>query len=313
MNPARVSETCAACHSDPSGFPAGLPTDQFAEWSESAHGVALHRPAQRAVGQLRFLPWIPFGPAPRGSGDPECVWKVPSAGEGGLFPGTPRRAGRQSTWRLGCHAPAVTRITRPTCRRCPRSGTSAWAATRRTLPRGSAGLELQEQIQRAEAAGERAREAVSAPDRSGRATSTTRRCGSSAVETHLKELLVQAHTLDPVVVDELVRRISSLATEIGERAESVEEHRWERKLLAIPFWILLLGGVLLALRKTASARRSRALILRGYGGRRGFVKGRKKVLILLLQGGVVLAVLGCGGHRGVPGVLGPAGVLQQLP
>jgi hypothetical protein len=29
----------------------------------------------------------------------------------------------------------------------------------------------------------------------------------------------------------------------------VEEHRWERKLLAIPLWILALFGTLLALRK----------------------------------------------------------------
>jgi hypothetical protein len=69
------------------------------------------------------------------------------------------------------------------------------------------------------------------------------------VQTHLQELLVQAHTLDPAVVDELVRRISSLSTEIGERADVVEEHRWERKLLAIPVWLLLAGGIILALRK----------------------------------------------------------------
>jgi hypothetical protein len=29
----------------------------------------------------------------------------------------------------------------------------------------------------------------------------------------------------------------------------VEEHRWERKLLAIPIWLILIGGILLALRK----------------------------------------------------------------
>jgi hypothetical protein len=69
------------------------------------------------------------------------------------------------------------------------------------------------------------------------------------METHLKEILVQAHTLDPLVVDELERRVSDLANGIGERADVVEEHRWERKLLAIPVWILLLFGILLALNK----------------------------------------------------------------
>jgi hypothetical protein len=69
------------------------------------------------------------------------------------------------------------------------------------------------------------------------------------VDTHLQELLVQAHSLNPVVVDELARRISSLSQEIGERGETVEEHRWERKLMAIPLWVLALSGALLALRK----------------------------------------------------------------
>jgi hypothetical protein len=115
-------------------------------------------------------------------------------------------------------------------------------------PEGISGLELQEQIQRAEAAGDRAREAVNLLIESGEHISDEE-VRLFSLETHLKELLVQAHTLDPMVVDELVRRISSLSTEIGERSDVVEEHRWERKLLVIPFWILLMGGVLLALRK----------------------------------------------------------------
>jgi hypothetical protein len=61
--------------------------------------------------------------------------------------------------------------------------------------------------------------------------------------------LVQAHSLDPSLIDELSRRISSLSREIVERGDVVEEHRWERKLLAIPLWVLVLSGVLLALRK----------------------------------------------------------------
>ena len=69
------------------------------------------------------------------------------------------------------------------------------------------------------------------------------------VDTHLQELLVRAHSLDPGTVDELSRKISSLSQEIGERGETVEEHRWERKLLAIPLWLLVVSGAILALRK----------------------------------------------------------------
>jgi hypothetical protein len=115
-------------------------------------------------------------------------------------------------------------------------------------PESVAGLQLQEQVLRAEAAGERAREAIRLLSEAGEQVDDEE-LRLFTVETHLEELQAQAHSLDPAVVDELVRRVSSLATEIGERADIVEEHRWERKLLAIPIWILFLGGILLALRK----------------------------------------------------------------
>jgi hypothetical protein len=115
-------------------------------------------------------------------------------------------------------------------------------------PEGVAGLQLQEQVLRAEAAGDRAREALRLLSEAGEHI-VDEEVRFFLVETHLKELMLQAHTLDPNLVDDLVRRISSLTTEIGERSDVVEERRWERKLLVIPLWILLLGGVLLALRK----------------------------------------------------------------
>jgi hypothetical protein len=112
----------------------------------------------------------------------------------------------------------------------------------------TAGLELQQQILRAEAAGERGREGVAILSQAGERTEDEY-IRLQAMETHLRELMVVAHTLDPVVVEDLSRRIVSLSGEITERAESVGGHRWERKLLAIPFWILALAGILLALRK----------------------------------------------------------------
>ena len=115
-------------------------------------------------------------------------------------------------------------------------------------PEGISGLELQEQVLTAAAAGARAREAIHLLSEAGEPIDDEE-VRFLTLETHLQELLVQAHSLDPEALDDLVRRISSLATEIGERAEIVEEHRWERKLLAIPLWLLFLGGILLALRK----------------------------------------------------------------
>jgi hypothetical protein len=124
------------------------------------------------------------------------------------------------------------------CRNCHEESSS----------QATAGIELQEQILRAEAAGERAREGLLELSQAGERTEDED-IRLQAIETHLRELMVVAHTLDPLVVEDLSRRIVSLSGEVTERAESVAEHRWERKLLAIPFWILTLAGVLLALRK----------------------------------------------------------------
>jgi hypothetical protein len=110
------------------------------------------------------------------------------------------------------------------------------------------GLQVQEQILHAEAAGQRAHDATQMMIEAGERTEDLQ-IRLQMVDTHLQELLVQAHSLDPAVVDELVRRISSLAQEIGERGDTVEESRWERKLLAIPLWVLVLFAAFLALRK----------------------------------------------------------------
>jgi predicted CXXCH cytochrome family protein len=115
-------------------------------------------------------------------------------------------------------------------------------------PAGVAGLQLQEQIARAEAAGESARRALESLEEAGERVDDEE-IRLVSVETHLQELLIQAHTLDPEIVDELTRRISSLSMEINERADVVEEHRWERQLLVIPLWLLVMSGILLALRK----------------------------------------------------------------
>jgi hypothetical protein len=109
-------------------------------------------------------------------------------------------------------------------------------------------LELQELILHAEAAGDRAREAVGVLVEAGERTEDEE-IRLQEVETNLKQLMVLAHTLDPTVVEEMSTGIVSWSEGIVQRAESVGEHRWERKLLGIPLWILLAAGILLALRK----------------------------------------------------------------
>jgi hypothetical protein len=110
------------------------------------------------------------------------------------------------------------------------------------------GLELQELILRAEAASERAHEAVRILVDAGERTEDEE-IRLQELDTQVRRLMVSAHTLDPAAVEESTASILSWAEGVVQRAESVEEHRWERKLLAIPLWLLLVGGVLLALRK----------------------------------------------------------------
>lgn len=246
IHPSQVSETCATCHSDPEMVPAGYPTNQLLEWSESAHGVALieefnNRSATcpSCHGSHSALP-PGVQEIPNVCG--KCHQLVREAYFSGPHADLASSLGREGGC-LGCHAnhgtemPPLGQIGE-ICLGCHEDGSAA----------GVMGLQVQEQILHAQGDGQRAHEATHMMIEAGERTDDLQ-IRLQMVDTHLQELLVQAHSLNPVVVDELARRISSLSQEIGERGETVEEHRWERKLMAIPLWVLALSGALLALRK----------------------------------------------------------------
>ena len=246
IHPTRVSETCGSCHSHPDRVPAGYPTDQFAEWSESAHGRALseelnNRSATCASchGSHSALP-PGVKEIPNVCG--KCHQLVRQAYFSGPHANLASSVGREGGC-LGCHANHAT-----TMPPLGRIGDLCLGCHEESSPAGIMGLQVQEQILHAEAAGQRAHDATQMMIEAGERTEDLQ-IRLQMVDTHLQELLVQAHSLDPAVVDELVRRISSLAQEIGERGDTVEESRWERKLLAIPLWVLVLFAAFLALRK----------------------------------------------------------------
>jgi len=261
IHPTRISSTCAECHADSGRVPAGYPTGQFVEWSGSAHGLALteelnNRSATCASchGSHSALP-PGVREIPNVCG--KCHQLVREAYFSGPHADLGSTIGREGGC-LGCHANHATQMpplaqVGEICLGCHEEDSSA----------GVMGLQVQEQILHAQAAGQRAHEATHMMIGAGERTEDLQ-IRLQMVDTHLQELLVQAHSLDPALVDELTRRISSLSQEIGERAETVEEHRWERKLLAIPLWILVLFGTLLALRK-----RRRVLALQGVEGAGG--------------------------------------------
>ena len=245
VNPARIAETCSACHSDPSRVPEDIPHNQYAEWIESAHGAALKERHNERSAQCASCHGSHSALPPGVREIPNVCGKCHQLVREAYFRGPHGLVGAESDGIpcTGCHAnhrtemPPLTEIG-TLCLRCHEADS----------PEATSGISLQEQVVRAEAAGARAREAVAALSTAGERIEDEE-VRLMTVETHLRELMVQAHTLDAAVLDELVRRTSTLATEIGERADVVAEQRWERKLLAIPAWILLMGGILLALRK----------------------------------------------------------------
>ena len=246
VNPARIPETCSTCHSDPNRVPFDMPTGQFADWSESAHGEALRDRHNEQSAQCASCHGSHSALPPGVQEIPNVCGKCHQLVRRTYFQGPHGQlesGAREGVPCTACHENHETTMSPLT-----EIGELCLGCHEADSPEGVSGLQLQEQILMAEAAGDRAREALRLLSEAGEHIDDEE-VRLFSVETHLKELLVQAHTLDPAVVDDLVRRISSLTTEIGERADIVEEHRWERKLLVIPFWVLLLGGILLALRK----------------------------------------------------------------
>jgi len=246
VNPARIPETCAACHSDPNRVPSHENHNQFEDWAGSAHGEALQNRHNEKSAQCASCHGSHSALPPGVQEIPNVCGKCHQLVREAYFQGPHGQEGPGAGAGIPCTAcHANHRTSMPPLSEI---GSLCVGCHAEDSPEGTSGLELQEQVLRAEAAGERAREAIEVLVEAGELVDDEE-IRLFTVETHLQELMVEAHTMDPAALDDLVRRVSSLSREIGERAEVVDEHRWERKLLAIPVWILLGGGVLLALRK----------------------------------------------------------------
>lgn len=246
VNPMRVAETCAACHSDPQRMPRGMPTDQLEQWRTSAHGVELldrHNAKAATCSSCHGSHTaLPPGVAEIANVCGKCHRLEREAFFRGPHGPAAGRA-RSALSCIACHsahgteAPAAGQI-QSLCARCHASGSAPDIAA----------LQLQEQLAAAALARDEAVAAIDALVRAG-AVSRDQEARLRTLDTALGELRVEIHSLDGEAVAELVRRARSLSTEIRGRAEIVAEARWERKLLVIPLWLGVLGGVALAVRK----------------------------------------------------------------
>ena len=246
IHPSRVAETCSACHSDADRMPDGFPLVQYVEWEGSAHGASLLRSHNLRSATCSSCHGSHSALPPGVSEVPNVCGRCHRLVRDAYFAGVHGEAAVAGVEEVGCtscHENHATdsppmREVGTLCRSCHEEGTQA----------DLAGLQLQEQIDAAERSYELAEEAIEHLSRAGEPT-RDQEVRMLALGTHVSELRMQAHSLDPETIDDLVRRVSSISREIRESAEVVEEEHWERKLLLIPLWIGVLGGIALAIRK----------------------------------------------------------------
>jgi len=246
IHPSRVAETCSACHADPDRMPEGTPLVQYAEWESSAHGASLLRSHNLRSATCSSCHGSHSALPPGVSEVPNVCGRCHRLVRNAYFAGVHGEAAVAGVEEVGCtschenHATDSHRMREVSavCRSCHAEGTAA----------DLAGLQLQEQVDAAERSYQLAEEAIEHLSRAGEPT-RDQDVRMVALRTQLAQLRMQAHSLNPEMIDDLVRRVGSISREIRESAEVVEEEHWERKLLLIPLWIGVLGGIALAIRK----------------------------------------------------------------
>jgi hypothetical protein len=231
--------------------PYDIPTRQFDDFRESAHGVALFEQenlaAPSCVGCHGSHSALPPRVLQISNVCGRCHVLVRRAFESG-----PHQAAAQDGRIAGCTACHDNHRTEPvpveqigaTCIRC-HSRESAPAVQ---------GAELQELMMAASRDLEAAEGALESLARAGRRVDTERFRYQTARTAFLEFQEVQ-HGLDMEQLEELGLRIGSISRDVRAAAESVEEKRWEHRLLLLPIWFLALAAVVLAWFRLRDARR----------------------------------------------------------
>jgi hypothetical protein len=241
--PARIPLTCAKCHADRDLMaPYGIPTRQFADFRESAHGLALfgegNFAAPSCVGCHGSHSALPPRVMQIGNVCGRCHVLVRREFEAG-----PHQAAALDGKIAGCTACHDNHRTEAvpleeigvTCTRCHAKESTA----------ARTGVEIQELMMAASGDLDAAEEALARLGRAGRSVQTERFRYQTARTAFLQFQEVQ-HSLNLEELEELSLRISSISRDIRSAAEAVEEKRWEHKLLLAPIWFLVLAAIVLA-------------------------------------------------------------------
>jgi hypothetical protein len=261
--PARIPMMCGKCHADEDHMaPFGTPTEQLADFRQSAHGIALleneNFAAPSCVGCHGSHSALPPRVLQIANVCGRCHVLVQQEFEAGAHDAAAREG--KIAGCTACHANHRTEAVPPeqigaTCAGCHASQSGA----------AMTGVEIQELMVKASRELEAAEEALTRLVRAGRRVDTERFRYQTARTAFLQFKEVQ-HSLNLERLEELNLRIGSISRDIRAGAEAVEEQRWERRLLLAPIWFLTLAAVVLAwfrLRDEVGRRKKRGKVEEG--------------------------------------------------
>lgn len=242
--PTNIPATCGRCHSDKALMaPYSIPADQVERFERSAHGRAL-------LERKDFAAPACIGCHGSHSALPPTVTEVSTvcgrchvaeAEAFDLGPHGPAAVSGKLEGCLGCHTNHDTEAIpadrlAATCTKCHAEGTSAHAL----------GVEMQQYLVQAEADLRAADEALHALALVGRRTGDARFRYQTAL-TAFQQVGRAQHDLDVREIEELTRRVRSIARDIEATHESYLERRWEHRLFLVTVWFLALSAIALSL------------------------------------------------------------------
>lgn len=255
VHPTNIPETCARCHQDRQLMARyGLPTDQYVEYRESAHGVEVFEEgnfaAPTCTGCHGSHAALPPGVTEVVNVCDRCHVLIGRALSQGPH-GTPATSG-EFPGCLACHSNHGTERVSPdgiavVCTECHEPGSRA----------ALVGVDIEQETVQAAADLSAAERAIEELRLSGRQVSNEIFRLESAVTSYRRMAVVQ-HSFDVAELEDLSRQVRSNTELIRATAEVNSERRWERKLLLVPVWFLALSVLVLVWFKFRDLRRQEA-------------------------------------------------------
>jgi hypothetical protein len=251
--PLNIPGTCARCHSDTRLMAKyHLPTNQLAEFRNSAHGVALFQKqnfaAPTCIECHSAHSALPPQQTEIASVCGSCHHLVAQAFASG--PHAAAVASGKLPACLGCHSNHGTERVPVdsiafTCDKCHKNDTRIHQM----------GVDIQSRVVQATADLASAERAVGELSLAGRRVSDYEFRYQSALTSYLQIAQVQ-HSLDLSRLDELGRQVSAVSIELGAAAEVSAEQRWEHELILAPVWFLALSAMALGALALRGLKRS---------------------------------------------------------